>query len=140
VLTVVDRSAPRDINTDYKGLIVSNKADLSPAWEDPSAIPVSAVTGAGLDELRQRIADALDVDLHRDRPTITNIRHIALVDRGHAALLRARAAALDGGRSMPEEFVLADLLEARGAFEEITGRRTPEDVLEHIFARFCIGK
>jgi len=140
VLTVVDRSAARDINVDYKGLIVANKADLSPAWEDQTAIAVSAVTGAGLDELRQRIAEALDVDPRRDRPAITNVRHIALVDRGHAALRRARAAALDGGRSMPEEFVLADLLEARGAFEEITGRRTPEDVLEHIFARFCIGK
>jgi len=140
VLTVVDRSAAREINVDYKGLIVANKADLSPAWEDQTAIAVSAVTGAGLDELRQRIAEALDVDPRRDRPAITNVRHIALVDRGHAALRRARAAALDGGRSMPEEFVLADLLEARGAFEEITGRRTPEDVLEHIFARFCIGK
>ena len=140
VLTVVDQSATRHVNTDYKGLIVASKADLSPAWEDPSAIAVSAVTGAGLEQLRQRIAAALDVDLLRDRPAITNVRHIALVGRAHTALLRARSAALDGGRSMPEEFVLADLLEARCAFEEITGRRTPEDVLEHIFARFCIGK
>jgi tRNA U34 5-carboxymethylaminomethyl modifying GTPase MnmE/TrmE len=36
--------------------------------------------------------------------------------------------------------VLADLQDARAAFEEVTGRRTPEDVLEHIFTRFCIGK
>jgi tRNA modification GTPase len=90
--------------------------------------------------LRQRIVDALDTDLLRDRPAITNVRHISLVERAHAAMTRARAAALDGGQSMPEEFVLADLVEARGAFEEITGRRTSEDVLEHIFARFCIGK
>ena len=39
-----------------------------------------------------------------------------------------------------EEFVLADLADARSAFEEITGRRTPDDVLAHIFTRFCIGK
>jgi tRNA modification GTPase len=140
VLTVVDRSAPRDINADYKGLIVASKADLPAAWTDESALAVSAVSGIGLEELRRRIAGALDVDLLCDRPAITNVRHIALVEQAHGALGRARAAALDGGRSMPEEFVLADLLEARAAFEEITGRRTPEDVLEHIFARFCIGK
>jgi tRNA modification GTPase len=140
VLTVVDRSESRGLNIEYKGLVVANKADLDPAWNDPSAIAVSATTGAGLDELRQRIVDALDTDLLRDRPAITNVRHISLVERAHAAMTRARAAALDGGQSMPEEFVLADLVEARGAFEEITGRRTSEDVLEHIFARFCIGK
>ena len=41
---------------------------------------------------------------------------------------------------MPEEFVLADLQEARSAFEEVTGKRTADDVLTHIFSKFCIGK
>jgi tRNA U34 5-carboxymethylaminomethyl modifying GTPase MnmE/TrmE len=41
---------------------------------------------------------------------------------------------------MSEEFVLADLSDARAALEEISGRRAPEDVLEHIFSKFCIGK
>jgi len=45
-----------------------------------------------------------------------------------------------GSDALPEEFVLADLQEARAALEEISGRRTSEDVLSHIFARFCIGK
>ena len=140
VLTVVDRSARTSLSADYKGLVVANKADLPPAWDDPSAVAVSAATGEGLDELRLRIASALDADLLRDRPAITNVRHIALVERAHGAMTRARAAALNGGQSLPEEFVLADLLDARGALEEITGRRTSEDVLEHIFTRFCIGK
>jgi tRNA U34 5-carboxymethylaminomethyl modifying GTPase MnmE/TrmE len=41
---------------------------------------------------------------------------------------------------MPEEFVLVDLQEARCALEEITGRRAPDELLAHIFSRFCIGK
>ena len=41
---------------------------------------------------------------------------------------------------MPEELVLADLQDARAALEEITGKRTPEDLLQRIFERFCIGK
>jgi tRNA U34 5-carboxymethylaminomethyl modifying GTPase MnmE/TrmE len=36
--------------------------------------------------------------------------------------------------------VLADLQDARSALEEVTGRRTSEDVLRRIFDRFCIGK
>jgi len=37
---------------------------------------------------------------------------------------------------MSEEFVLADLSDARAALEEITGRRAPSDLLEHIFSKF----
>jgi tRNA modification GTPase len=144
VLHVEDRSRPRLTDTASrtrarKELYIANKADLPAAWRDAAAIEVSAVTGAGLDAVRQSIVAALDVDLQRDRPAITNVRHIALVERAHAALARARAA-LSVDRSLPEEFVLADLAEARAALEEITGHRTSEDVLEHIFARFCVGK
>jgi tRNA modification GTPase len=103
-------------------------------------VEVCATSGSGIDQLRRRIVRALDVDLLADRPEITNVRHIALVERADRALQRARLAALADGQAMPEEFVLADLQEARAAFEEITGRRTPDDLLAHIFARFCIGK
>jgi tRNA modification GTPase len=121
-------------------LLVASKADLPAAWHRDEAVSVSAATGRGLDELQRRIAAALDVDLLADRPEITNVRHVALVERAHAALLRAREAALVAGRSLPEEFVLADLQDARAALEEVTGKRTADDVLAHIFERFCIGK
>jgi tRNA modification GTPase len=101
---------------------------------------VSAATGQGLDRLRARIIDSLDVDLAADRPAITNVRHIALVRRAHDAMVRARAAALGDGGSLSEEFVLADLQEARAVLEEIAGRRAPDELLSHIFTRFCIGK
>jgi len=42
--------------------------------------------------------------------------------------------------SASEELVLADIAEARRAFEEMTGKRTSEDVLRRIFERYCIGK
>jgi tRNA modification GTPase len=84
---------------------------------------------------------ALDVDPLVDRPAITNVRHLALLEQAHGALVRARRAALDDeGHSMSEEFVLADIQGARQALEEITGRRTTDDLLAHIFTRFCIGK
>jgi tRNA modification GTPase len=119
---------------------IANKADLPAAWRCDQAISVSATEGSGLDELRKQIIAALDIDLLADRPPITNIRHLALVQRATDALGRARNAALSNGHSLSEEFVLADLQEARGALEEVTGRRAAEDVLNHIFERFCIGK
>jgi tRNA modification GTPase len=123
-----------------KTLLVANKADLARTWSRRDAVEVSAATSQGLDDLRRRIVRALDVDFHSDRPAITNVRHIALVEQADRALMRARSAVLDHGEALPEEFVLADLQEARGALEEITGRRTSDDLLAHIFERFCIGK
>lgn len=140
VITVRDRSSCRTQHVEYKGLVVDNKSDLEAAWADDQAVAVSATTGAGLDDLRRRIVAALDIDLLRDRPAITNARHIALVGRAHDALGRALAAARSEGGSMSEEFVLADLADARAALEEVSGRRAPDDLLEHIFSRFCIGK
>lgn len=147
-LIVVDQSQALDGSdfgiisqmNDNKILIAGNKTDIGTVWSRRDVVRVSAITGDGLDDLRLRIAGALDRDLLADRPEITNMRHIALVRCAHAATLRARGAVLASGGSLPEEFVLADLLAARSAFEEITGKRTPDDVLEHIFARFCIGK
>ena len=123
-----------------KRVVVANKSDLPARRDRGDAIAVSALTGMGLDELRRAIGKALDIELMADRPDITNIRHIALVERADQSLGRARSAALADGRSMSEEFVLADLQDARVALEEVTGRRAPEDLLAHIFSRFCIGK
>jgi tRNA modification GTPase len=135
VLLVVDEDTAEP--TDPRQLIVQNKCDLG---RPPRGIQVSAKTGAGLNDLRKAILAALDIDLCRDRPDITNVRHVELLQRAHESLRRAHAAALAEGGSMPEEFVLADLQQARSSFEEVTGRRAPEDLLAHIFSRFCIGK
>jgi tRNA modification GTPase len=146
VLLVVDgsRGDAQPVETPAEGrakahIVVQNKADLGVTWNMPDAIRVSAKTGAGLDELRKRILASLDVEVAEDRPGITNIRHIGLLEGARHAMQRA-VDALTENHVLPEEFVLADLQQARAALEEITGRRTPDDVLAHIFARFCIGK
>src|SRR5712691_574429 len=79
-VTLIDTAGLRETH-DYKGLVVANKSDLPSAWDDEGAIPVSATTGAGLADLRRKIVAALDVDLQRDRPAITNVRHIAHAER-----------------------------------------------------------
>jgi tRNA modification GTPase len=134
VLVVVDEDDP--VVPQAKHFVVQSKADLG---RPDRGIRVSAVTGAGLDELRRAIVEGLDIETLRDRPHITNVRHAALLEQALVALTRARGAAVEGD-GLPEEFVLADLRGAQQALEEITGRRAPDDLLAHIFSRFCIGK
>jgi len=147
VIVVLDLSTP--LGRDDEALIASTasrariiaatKADLRAAWEPErlGALPVSALTDRGLDDLRIAIVKALDIEPSRDRAAISNVRHVDLMNRAQLALRAARDAAATGA---PEEFVLADLHEARGAFDEIVGTRTTDDVLQRIFERFCVGK
>src|SRR5262249_14708466 len=123
-----------------KALCVANKSDLPAVWRDDDAIAVSATTGTGLDELRPRIAAALARGVPRDPPALATSRHLAHRDPPHPAPMRARRAASADSGSLPEEFVLADLADARAALEEISGRRATDDLLAHIFQRFCVGK
>ncbi|MES1254321.1 MAG: tRNA uridine-5-carboxymethylaminomethyl(34) synthesis GTPase MnmE [Acidobacteriota bacterium] len=153
VLVVLDGSRPLDADDDevlrqtieYKRVVVVNKIDISGGWRDNPAVPapllVSAATGAGMGALRRRLTTILeDGQDGPDEPAITNVRHIALVRRAQEALTRARAAVDAAGGPLSEEFLLADLQEARAALEEVVGRRTSDDLLAYIFSRFCIGK
>jgi tRNA U34 5-carboxymethylaminomethyl modifying GTPase MnmE/TrmE len=61
-----------------------------------------------------------------------------LLEEGCAYLAAAAAAATITGT--PEEFILVDLQAACARLDDVVGARTSEDVLQHIFERFCIGK
>ena len=150
VLVVVDRSRSLDADdrtllestANRRRVVVASKSDLAPAWQmdelaGASPVELSATSGEGVDRLRAALVATAAGEPLRDVPAITNVRHQDLLTRAHAALERAEAAALGGA---PEEFVLADLGEARSRLEEITGTRTSDDVLHAIFDRFCIGK
>jgi tRNA modification GTPase len=150
VVVMLDRS--RDLDDRDRELIsrtatrprvlVANKIDLPSAWTAETAaveaVELSLRTREGLDEVRGAIGEAiLGYDDAREIPAVTNVRHIALLERARESLSRALDRAAAGA---PEEIVLVDLSDARAALEEITGKRTSEDVLRHIFATFCVGK
>lgn len=147
IVIVLDGAAPlddadREILRDtaqLRRIVVINKSDLDQAWTDPSLLRFSAKTLAGMDDLRETLTAALDFEAPRDQPEITNVRHIDLVERAQEALTRARTA-VSSENALPEEFVLADLQDARVALEQIVGKRTTDDVLAYIFTRFCVGK
>ena len=153
LLVVFDRSAPWTVEDQAileqtfgrPRLIVLNKCDQrreapDPAVEETVVVEVSARSGSGMEELRVAMLSALGArpDL-RDTPAVSNLRHASLLETALSSLVRAEAAA-SAGPATPEEFILIDLQQARAVLEEITGRRTSDDLLRHIFERFCIGK
>jgi tRNA modification GTPase len=156
VLAVLDRSRPLHEN-DRKVLdasharcrvIVVNKVDLPAAWieipEDARTSPVveiSARTGHGLADLTRQMATVMSQSsAWHDVPSVTNVRHIALLQKSREALMRSRVALTNSGKTLPEEFLLADIQGAQDCLQAITGRRSSDDLLRHIFERFCIGK
>jgi tRNA modification GTPase len=114
-------------------LVVRNKADLVPA---APGLAVSALTGAGIDALERalavRAAAALDAGAAAAIP-VTRARHRAALEDVRAAVRRAAA------QGAPE-LVAEELRIAADALARIAGRSGVEDVLDLLFAEFCIGK
>ena len=150
ILVVLDRSRPltdedEAILRETDGvarLIVHSKCDLPAAWlrQDVGVCEVAPVRGhgEGLGTLRSRIVGVLaTTEARTDTPAVTNLRHIALLEGAAESLERAARCA---DAASPEEFVAADIREARQSLEEITGARTADDTLHAIFETFCIGK
>lgn len=128
-----------------KHIVVLSKSDL-PAQADFAnrargwnTCHVSAVTGEGIDRLRGMVHNQL-VSGGGDATEgvmVTNIRH-------QTALLRAAGALDHAGNSvlmgLPAELIALDVQTAADALGEITGEITSDEILEKIFAEFCIGK
>jgi len=147
ILVILDRSEPLTSDdrallaetSSMRRLIVANKSDLPRAIDIAEGLDVSATTSEGLDRLRcAMVRELTGEESRRESPSLTNLRHIALLEQARECLSRAVNALIDP--SMPEEFLLADLHAARARFDEVVGVRTSEDVLTHIFETFCIGK
>ncbi|MEP6783519.1 MAG: tRNA uridine-5-carboxymethylaminomethyl(34) synthesis GTPase MnmE [Acidobacteriota bacterium] len=146
-IVVLDRSRPLsqddgkllEATASRRRVVAINKIDLPAAATDPpAAVAISVKTGEGIAQLIDAIGAALSSgESLRDQPHVTNVRHTVLLERARESLTRA-AAALES--KVSEEFPLLDLQEASAALQEITGQRTSDDLLRHIFERFCIGK
>jgi tRNA modification GTPase len=104
-------------------------------------VSVSAVTGAGLDELRNALRDlafsgVAGTDGAFDR-ILTGRRQAEGVRRAKEEV-EAFVGALEDG--VPAEMAATHLRPAESALEELIGVIAPDDVLERVFAEFCIGK
>ncbi len=114
-------------------VVVANKADLGTA-ADGSALPVSATTGFGLERLSRVLSGiAAEMTATAGPPTLTRARHRAALGAAAAALARAADAKLPELRG-------EDLRTAMLALGRITGQVGADEILDSLFAQFCIGK
>lgn len=128
-------------------ILAWNKTDDGRALPPPAperfapplvVVPVSARTGAGLAELGAAVAAELAGRPGEGEVAHTlRARHAAALGRVAAELERAAEHLAEGA---PLDLVAEDVRQALAALDEVTGRTTPEDVLDRIFARFCLGK
>ena len=116
------------INNFIKSLIADNDAS--------EALWISAKSGLGLDELRERLASSVG-KASADGVLVTNARHAAAL-RDAAASLRTVQAGL--ASSLPSDLLAEDLREALRSLGSITGEISTDEVLGEIFSRFCVGK
>jgi tRNA modification GTPase len=127
---------------DEAAVIVVNKSDLTVLPADLSvagrtALPLSCRTGQGMLTLMEILLErARNVLATGNEPLLTRARHRAALQEAVEALARFSSA--------PEQTELAllaeDLRLATRALGRITGQVAVEDVLDRIFAEFCIGK
>jgi tRNA modification GTPase len=105
-----------------------------------ASVETSAMTGAGIDGLVQAIADAL----LGGAPVAAGEAHLVSSPRHRDALGRAalhlRAVLASWEQGLPADLLAGDLTVALNALGEITGETVGDDLLDIVFARFCIGK
>jgi tRNA modification GTPase len=153
VLLVLDGSAPLGpadeeilgLLGDRPSLIAVNKSDLPLILnleQLPVALPrlvVSAQTGEGLVEVEAAIVEMIlgGKVQARDDVLVSNPRHKAALSLALESVSAALNAHLAG---TPVDFISIDLAEALEQFGQITGETADEELLDQIFADFCIGK
>jgi tRNA modification GTPase len=102
---------------------------------------VSAETGVGLSELLAAITTLLDTRQRTsdpDAPILTHARHRYAIQRARGELAAFREARLEA--QLPAPVAAVHLRAAVHALEELVGAVDVEDVLERVFATFCVGK
>ena len=157
VLCVIDGSSPLEdddlsILQQVQGktaVLVVNKLDIGSAESDERyaeilpdvpIVRVSAQTGEGLEQLEEVIVSQVvqgGIDLAADSLVVTRARHKQALKEAAASLEAARET-LEMG--LPQDLVAVDIRGAAESLGEVTGDTVRDEVIERIFADFCIGK
>lgn len=137
-LTAQDESILAGLPVDIPRMLVFNKTDL---LDDSASLSVSvpcvcvsAKTGAGVDELRDKLLGAVGWRDQEGGAFMARERHVRALKLAQTHLSQAWSA-LSSAELLAEELRLA-----QRALNEITGEFTQDDLLGEIFSRFCIGK
>ncbi len=137
-----------DIARNRKSIIVLNKIDLTTKIDENTPelidfegniIKMSALNKTGLDKLYNKITDLFNLnEINFDNDiVITNERHKSLISKAILDLEKAKKVLNDG---MPIDIVAISIKDALSNLLSITGEEASEEIIDEIFARFCLGK
>ena len=154
ILYVIDTSREIDeedfriydiINTDkvigiLNKIDIKQNIDLTKFSKIKKWIEISALSKIGIDNLENEIYKYImneNVEDSSQKLVITNVRHKSALEKTNDALLNI-IETIDMG--LPMDLMAVDIKDALDSLSEVTGEISSEDLLDHIFSNFCVGK
>lgn len=144
-LTEADRFVMEQARGGARAVAVINKADLGTGFDRSAlgdgwaaVVTLSARERTGLEDLTRALTHLTGLDeLPQDGAVITNVRQAEILRRTAQALTRAREMLRAG---LTPDAVVSDIEQAIDALGSLTGADAREDIIDHIFEHFCVGK
>ena len=140
-----DRARLENLDPD-RSIVVLNKTDVGNEFSDfkfrvSCFVEASLISGAGISELKQAMAQTLErgADLQAPPHAVISERHRQLLVEAHQEARKARAL-LNEGVEENAVFASEHLRAALEFLGQVTGRVYHEELLDSVFSRFCIGK
>ncbi|WP_300451702.1 tRNA uridine-5-carboxymethylaminomethyl(34) synthesis GTPase MnmE [Fusobacterium sp.] len=154
ILFVVDGSRPLD-EEDMKiheaikaekviGILnkidIKEDIDLSPLTKISKWLEISAIKNQGIDEMEEEIYRHIideNIEDSSQKITITNVRHKSALEKTKQSIENIFEIIESG---LPMDLMAVDIKGALDSLSEVTGEISSEDLLDHIFSNFCVGK
>lgn len=151
VLLVLDGSRPLseeevallEATNQQKRVVIINKTDLLQQIDLTKVpadwVPLSALKGTGYSELREKIEKMFLTGIENSNGAVllANARQLGLLNQAQKALQSVLKGLAD---QVPLDIVLIDFNEAWQILGEIIGENAPDELVNELFKRFCVGK
>jgi len=119
---------------------MDKKIDTSKLSKVGKWIEISAKENLGIDDMENEIYKFVvsgEIEDSSQKLIITNVRHKSALEKTNDAIKNIFET-IDMG--LPMDLIAVDLKEATDALGEVTGEISTEDLLDHVFSNFCVGK
>lgn len=129
----------KELSSESRILKVVNKIDTNHNVDNFYDVGISAKTGEGIERLFDKLKEkAVGSQNYTEKTAVvSNVRHYQVLKKTKENLISAKKSI---ETRLSGEFIAVDLRNAENSLGEIIGKITSEDILNNIFAKFCIGK
>ncbi len=120
-----------------KYILIANKSDIAENKSDNDSVYISALTGEGVNELKQELTKKVCDINPENLDFVTNTRQQECLRKAKTSIEQALLASQL--REL-QDLISIDVKAAILALDELTGELITDDILNNIFDHFCIGK